>query len=187
MNKYTKFIIIVISYLSIINCLYARNNNPEDFKVITSVGDSKVNSRIFETGNDGQLYINKVNDFELRLKQDSIVKISDNPLALTDELEIKNGTIGLKVASDTLYIKTKFADVRLRNATIIIKVSEFLVRLCVIKGTAIFIYKSNFIPVNEGFEIAASKDKFSNIYKYLDDLRYVWYWTTPDKEPSLEE
>ena len=170
------------------NCVVsARNNNPDDYKVSVKIGECKVDSGNFDTGNDGQLYLLKNDDFELRLKQNTSVSISKNPLALTDELEIKEGIVGLKVASDTLYIKTPYADMRLRNATVTIRVSEHLVRLCVLEGTAIFIKNSNFVPVNKGIEIAASKDKLSKTYKYLDDLHFVWYWKSPSEEPSLKE
>ena len=194
--------------------LFAKINNPEEFDVFFKVGECNLNSGYFETLNDGQLYINKFseiknpndttsnnpeitsdsiavetvkNDFELRLKQNTIVQISKNPLALTDELELEKGIIGLRVASDTLLIRTNFADIRLRNATVTIRKTDNLIRLCVIKGTAIFIKKANFISVEEGHEIAASKDKLSQIYKFLDDLRYVWYWKAPSEEPSLRE
>ncbi len=197
--------------------LYAKINKPEEFNIYYKMGECRLDSGYFETLCDGQLYINKnseikesektnsknINnqiitsdsiavetiktDYELRLKQNSIVKISNNPLALTDELEFEKGIIGLKVASDTLLIRTDFADIRLRNATVTIRKTDFLIRLCVIKGTAIFIKKANFISVEEGNEIAASKDKLSQIYKYLDDLRYVWYWKSPLEEPSLRD
>ena len=179
--------IFIICFLFSFQTLYAAKNNPEDYKIIVKVGACNVESGLFETRNDGQLYIQKEDDFELRLKQNSLVSIPKNPLALTDELAIRKGTVGLKVASDTLLIKTAFADVRLRNATVTIRVTDHLVRLCVTEGTAIFIKKANFIPVKAGFEIAASKDKLSTIYKYLDDLHYVWYWKPFDEEPSLRE
>ena len=150
-------------------------------------GNCNLESSYFETLNNGQLYLQKGNDFELRLKPNSSIAVLDNPLALTDEFELKKGTIGFKVASDTLLIKTIFGDIRLRNATVTIKLTDHMVRLCVNEGTAIFIKKANFIPVKAGSEIAASKDKLSNIYKYLDDLHYVWYWKSPEEEPSLRE
>ena len=169
------------------NLFAAKNNNPDDYKIIVQLGNCNVKSDLFQTFDDGQLYIQKANDFELRLKQNSEISLSNNPLALTDELILKSGVVGFKVASDTLLIKTEFADVRLRNATVTISITNHLVRLCVIEGTAIFIKKANFIPVKAGNEIAASKDKLSSIYKYLDDLHYVWYWKSPQEEPSLRE
>ncbi len=181
-----KLLFVFLSFLLSSVTLFARLNNPDDFNPYMKSGECEINSGDFKTGNNSQLFVQKSDDFELRLKQNSSVSISKNPLALTDELEIKNGVIGLKVASDTLYIKTPYADVRLRNATVIIRVSEKLVRLCVLEGTAIFIKNSNFVPVNKGNEIAASKDKLSKIYKYLDDLRFVWYWKSPEEEPSLK-
>ena len=164
---------------------FARNNNPEDFDPYVRVGECTIDSGYFETKDDGQLYVLKKDDFELRLKQNTIVSVSKNPLALTDELEIKSGIAGLMVASDTLYIKTPFADMRLRNAKVTIRVTKNLVRLCVIEGTAIFIKNSNFVSISAGNEIAASKDKLSKTYKYLDDLRYAWYWKKATEEPSL--
>ena len=183
----TKLLFVFLYFLLSSISLFARLNNPDDFNPYMKSGECEIKSGDFKTGNNGQLFIQKNNDFELRLKQNSSVSISKNPLALTDELEIKNGVVGLKVASDTLYIKTPYADVRLRNATVIIRVSEKLVRLCVLDGTAIFIKNANFVPVNKSNEIAASKDKLSKIYKYLDDLRFVWYWKSPSEEPSLKD
>ncbi len=184
MNNIKKYVIIICCLL-LTNISLARHNNPEDFKTIVKKGQCSYESGVFETKDDGQLYIQKKDDFELRLKQNTLVAISKNPLALTDELELEKGLIGLKVASDTLYIKTKFADLRLRNASVVIKLSNNLVRVCVLEGTAVFIHKANFISVNSGSEIAASSDRLSNIYKYLDDLRFVWYWKSPNEEPSL--
>ncbi len=181
------FFAVVFIYLLIIDSsVFAAKNNPEDYKVLVKLGSCKCESGSFETDNDGQLYVQKNNDFELRLKQNSLVSVLNNPLALTDELALKKGIIGLRVASDTLLIKTAFGDIRLRNATVTIKLSEHMVRLCVNEGTAIFIKKANFVPVKAGNEIAASKDKLSTIYKYLDDLHYVWYWKSPEEEPSLK-
>ena len=185
-NNYSKYLLIFFIIFSS-NLLLARNNDPADFNPYIKVGECKADSGNFDTGNDGQLYVLKKEDFELRLKQNSSVSVSKNPLALTDELEIKKGIVGLKVASDTLYLKTPYADMRLRNATVTIRVSEHLVRLCVLDGTAIFIKNSNFIPVNKGFEIAASKDKLSKTYKFLDDLHFVWYWKPASEEPSLKD
>ena len=188
MNFKTLIILIISAcFLFSYQILYAAKNNLEDYKVSVKVGSCKVEPGYFETSNDGQLYIQVENDFELRLKQNSAVSVLKNPLALTDELELKKGIIGLKVASDTLLIKTTFGDIRLRNATVTIKLSEHMVRLCVNEGTAIFIKKANFVPVNAGSEIASSKDKLSSIYKYLDDLHYVWYWKPFEEEPSLRE
>ena len=181
------YLMLIICFLFSYQTLYAAKNNPEDYKITVKVGSCKIEPGYFETSNDGQLYIQKDNDFELRLKQNSIVSVLNNPLALTDELELKKGVIGLKVASDTLLIKTSFGDIRLRNATVTLKLSEHMVRLCINEGTAIFIKKANFVPVNAGSEIASSKDKLSSIYKYLDDLHYVWYWKSPEEEPSLRE
>ena len=197
---YVNILVIFLFFLSLTN-IYAKNNKPEDYSPYVKVGEYKIESGYFETKNDGQLYItktsdistystdlhNKKEDFEIRMKQNTIVSVSKNPLALTDELELQKGTIGLKVASDTLLVKTKFADIRLRNSIVTLIVTDNLVRLCVLKGTAIFIKKSNFISVDAGNEIAASKDKISKTYKFLDDLRYVWYWKSPTEEPSLKK
>ena len=187
MNKKYLLVIAALTYLLLTNSIVLASKNLDDYKLLVNIGSYTVESGFFETANDGQLYIQKKDDFELRIKQNSIVSVLDNPLALTDELELKKGLIGVKVASDTLLIKTKFGDIRLRNATVTIKLSDHMVRLCVNEGTAIFIKKANFVPVKAGSEIAASKDKLSNIYKYLDDLHYVWYWKTPEEEPSLRE
>ncbi len=185
-NYLFKKLTLVALILCCICCpAFARNNNPEDFNPYVRVGECAVEPGYFETKDNGQLYVLKKDDCELRLKQNSIVSVSKNPLALTDELEIKTGIVGLLVASDTLYIKTPYADMRLRNAKVTIRVTKHLVRLCVIEGTAIFIKNSNFIPVSAGNEIAASKDKLSKIYKSLDDLRYAWYWKKAEEEPSL--
>lgn len=184
-NKYLIFFVVLFYILLNNSSIYATKNNPEDYKITVKVGSCKIESGVFETGNDGQLYARKKDDLELRLKQNSLVSVLDNPLALTDELAVKKGVIGLRVASNTLLIKTTFGDIRLRNATVTIKLSEHMVRLCVNEGTAIFIKKANFVPVKAGNEIAASKDKLSTIYKYLDDLHYVWYWKAPEEEPSL--
>ena len=121
----------------------------------------------------------------MRLKQNTNISVSNDKLAYTDELILNEGLIGLKVASDTLLVKAPHADIRLRNATVTIKVSKHMTRLCVLKGTAVLKQKSNIVSVKAANEIAASKNKVSLVYKFLDDLRYVWYWTTPDKEPSL--
>ena len=180
------FIVIALIYLLFINSsVFAAKNSFDEYKVLVKTGSCKCESGSFETDNDGQLYVQKKDDFELRLKQNSLVSVLDNPLALTDELALKKGIIGLRVASDTLLIKTTYGDIRLRNATVTIKLSEHMVRLCVNEGTAIFIKKANFVPVKAGNEIAASKDKLSTIYKYLDDLHSVWYWKSPEEVPSL--
>ena len=39
--------------------------------------------------------------------------------------------------------------------------------------------------VGSGQEISASGLFFSDVYRYNDDLRYLWYWVDADKEPSL--
>ena len=187
MNYKASIILVTLFYLLFNNSsVYATKNNPDDFKPTVLVGKCKIEKGYFETEKDGQLFLQKSDDFELRLKQNTVVSISKNPLALTDELLLKKGIIGVKVLSDTLLIKTTFADLRLRNATVTVRVTDHLVRVCVLEGTAIFIKGTNFIPVSAGNEIAASKDKLSKIYKYLDDLRFVWYWKSPEEEPSLK-
>ena len=186
-NKNLLLLPIILAFCFSSQCLLAGKNNPDDFKPTVLVGSCKIEKGYFETEKDGQLFLQKSDDFELRLKQNTVVTLSKNPLALTDELLLKKGLIGVKVLSDTLLIKTDFADLRLRNATVTVRVTDHLVRVCVIEGTAIFIKGTNFIPVEAGNEIAASKDKLSKIYKYLDDLRYVWYWKPFDEEPSLKD
>lgn len=181
----TKLFILYIFLSLFDSSAFAVVNNPDDFKAYLLLGYCNINQGSFKTGNDGQMYVMKKEDFEIRLKQDTSVSISDSPFALTDELVLDKGIMGLKVASDTLFLKTPFANIRMRNATVVVRVSDNLVRICVIKGSCVVMQKTNIVLLEMGKEIAASKNQLSKQYKYLDDLRYVWYWTTPDKEPAL--
>lgn len=178
---------LILSLCLVCNIAFARANDPADFVPTLKVGSVITDNGTFVTGNDGQCYIEKKDYLEFRLKQNTSVNLTNNPFAFIDEVELKQGLMGIKTASDTLLVKTPHTDVRVRNALVVIKVSEFMTRVCVIKGTAYLMLNTNIVSLEAGKEIAACKDHFSKQYKYLDDLRYVWYWVTPDKEPSLRD
>ncbi len=182
-----RLLLILLLFCPVCNLAFARANDPADFVTAFKLGSVTVDNGTFITGDDGQCYIEKKEYLEFRLKQNTSVNLTNNPFAFIDEVELKQGLMGIKTVSDTLLVKTPHTDVRVRNALVVIKVTEFMTRVCVIKGTAYLMLNTNIVSVEAGKEIAACKDHFSKQYKYLDDLRYIWYWVSPDKEPSLEE
>lgn len=179
-------ILITALILCMFSSANAGINDLNSYELYFKYGDGVIDGCDFKTYDNGQYYF-KNSNIELRLKQNSSISVTNNPLALTDEFIFNKGVIGLKVASDTVLVKTPYGEVRARNSTIVLKNSEDLIRICVIKGNVTIKKKTNFISLPAGKEIAISHNQVSKPYKYLDDLRYTWYWVEPAREPAFRD
>lgn len=133
------------------------------------------------TSSDGQVVCNYNNLGQVRLKEDSNVKTS-----FPNCFNVTKGIVGFNThALSKLALITSHMEVKVyENSIIIVKVNPIITRICVVKGKALVVKNNKIILVNSGCEIAASKKQLSKIYKHTNELRYTWYWTEPDKEPS---
>lgn len=137
-----------------------------------------------QTSDSESYFIKSKSGNELRMKRLTSVKASKN----LDFFIIKEGTIGVKNASESVVINTENIYVNiLPNSVVVVKRIDNFDRVCVIKGRAEVSHKkyNSNIEVLSELEIAASDKYLSRIYKRSDDMRFMWYWYSPEKEPSL--
>ena len=182
-----KLLISLFFLNSTVSTLCAEQVRFCNYESVFVTGEVVGDSTSVLTGCNGQLFLSDNNGLELRLKQDTSIKRMNEPLSCKNKIFLERGTLGVRVASETVLIRTPFAAIRTRNATIVLKVTDTMTRLCVLKGNAVLKQGTNFVSVNQNNEIAVAKWKVSSPYRFLDDLRYTWYWTTADKEPAFRE
>lgn len=132
---------------------------------------------------DGQCFLEKAKNFELRLKEDSSMCFISS-----SSFELRKGTMGIKNASYPIAINTPHLNIEFDDAMVVIKVNPVLTRVCVIRGKAeVWQGKSrDKISVSVNQEIAAAPGRVSKPYPRSDELRFTWYWVEPAKEPGLQ-
>jgi len=132
------------------------------------------------TFNHGQAVCSLGENEELRLKEETLVTIK-----ASDSFVVRKGTAGFRLKNGK--VVTRHLKVLLSDATIVVKVNPIITRICVIKGTAkVQKALNDEIELKKGFEVAASILKLSKAYKRTAELRFTWYWTVPEKEPSFQ-
>lgn len=131
---------------------------------------------------DGQCYLQMGKNLELRMKEEAILALSDH-----NDLMVRKGLVGFRSVAAPIQIKTLHLNVEFADGLLVIKSNSILTRVCLIKGTA-RVRQGNAaaVELKEGQEIAAAPGKLSQPYERSDELRFTWYWVTPDKEPALQ-
>lgn len=131
---------------------------------------------------DGQCYLQLGKKLELRMKEEAIVAFSDH-----GDLMVRKGLVGFRSDATPAQIKTLHLNVELEDGLLVIKSNSILTRVCLIKGRA-RVRQGNApaVELKEGQEIAAAPGRLSQPYDRSDELRFTWYWVTPDKEPALQ-
>lgn len=157
---------------------------------LTSGRRSLVEGATLLTSFDGQMIVVTGEDTaatEFRLKENT-------SLALQKKFscEVRKGTVGFRLASESEKLAVATPHVRVEataEAIFVIKVNSVLTRIGVIKGKIDLFRGNNLEPAEKlpaGREIAAAQGRLSQLYSCSDELRYTWYWTTPEKEPALQ-
>ncbi|MBU1107909.1 MAG: hypothetical protein KKB51_14645 [Candidatus Riflebacteria bacterium] len=129
---------------------------------------------------DGQCFM-QVSGSELRLKQETILSLS-----ALHSFELRQGLAGFKAGSEKLLLNTAHLKVELVDAIVVVKTNPALTRVCVVKGQVTVAQGKSIAVVKAGEEIAAAPQRFSQVYKQSDELRFTWYWVSADKEPALQ-
>ncbi|MDD3148710.1 MAG: hypothetical protein PHD82_15555 [Candidatus Riflebacteria bacterium] len=135
------------------------------------------------TGLSGIVFLQPEPGVEFRLREESAFGI-----IASNSFELRKGIAGLRVSSSPVELSTPHLRLTLQNTLAVIKVNPMLTRVCVIKGGLQFWQgrSTEKLLLQTGHEIAAAQGQVSRAYQFSDELRYTWYWTTPDREPSLQ-
>jgi len=141
---------------------------------------------------DGYYLTEETNVYFIKLRNGGELRLANSTKALLNETEnylrVAEGGVGVKNGAGELFVETAHTLGAIDNDTIlVIKCVDGFERFCVLKGLIKMRHKKSgksFI-VGSGQEISASGLFFSDVYRYNDDLRYLWYWVDADKEPSL--
>lgn len=138
-------------------------------------------SRII-TQSDGELIANKEDWLQIRLKPETSVLLSNISSAYIDR-----GTAGIRVSNNDYSLSSSHLQIKSIDGIIVVKVNPILTRVCIIRGTAVVKHqktgKSKTLKAD--MEIAASQLYLSDKYHRTDEMRFVWYWVSPDKEPAF--
>ena len=132
---------------------------------------------------DGIVFISVAEGTEFRMREDSTLAFP-----ASSSYELRKGLTGIKHSGATALLATPHVMTDFTDALAVIKCTPVLTRICVIKGSINVWQGRNLekIAVKAGREIAAGQGRLSQPYPFTDDLRYAWYWTAPEKEPSLQ-
>lgn len=135
------------------------------------------------TGVDGVVFLNIGPKTELRLREEAAVAVNSSA-----SFEIRKGTAGIFAGFSPVEVTTPHLRITLKNTLVVIKVNPMITRVCALKGQVLVWQGRNTekLMFNSGHEIAAAQGQISKVYPSTDDLRYTWYWNSPDKEPSLQ-
>ena len=133
---------------------------------------------------DGQLIIAASDaTTEFRLKEETSLSFLQN-----DACEIRKGTTGFHVFSGILNVSTPHLKIEATEGIFVVKVNSVLTRVAVVKGQ-IRLWQGNSLEkttLPAGNEIAAAQGRLAEVYACSDELRYTWYWKSPEEEPSLK-
>ena len=142
-----------------------------------------VNGASVLTFADGIAVISVAEHTELRMREDSTMAFP-----ASNSYELRKGMIGIKHSGPISQLATPHVMTDFTETLAVIKCTPILTRICVIKGSMNVWQGRNLekITLRAGQEIAAGQGRLSQPYPFTDDLRYAWYWTDPDKEPSLQ-
>ncbi|HNS08501.1 MAG TPA: hypothetical protein PKN29_02315 [Candidatus Ozemobacteraceae bacterium] len=142
-----------------------------------------VNGASVLTFADGIAVISVAEHTELRMREDSTMAFP-----ASNSYELRKGMIGIKHSGPISQLATPHVMTDFTETLAVIKCTPVLTRICVIKGSMNVWQGRNLekITLRAGQEIAAGQGRLSQPYPFTDDLRYAWYWTDPDKEPSLQ-
>lgn len=135
------------------------------------------------TAGDGLVFLKPDRETEFRLREETALAVLG-----TGTFELRKGIAGISAASSSITLLTPHAKIALSACLAVVKVTPQLTRICVVRGK-VFVTRGNSldeISLPSGFEIAAATGRISRAYPYTEELRYTWYWTTADKEPSLQ-
>jgi hypothetical protein len=133
------------------------------------------------TLSEGQIVLKIKDDYEVRLKEDSIVRFGSGK-----SIFFSRGTIGIKSSLNPVIFKTPHLEGKLNKGTIVIKTNPILTRICLIDGELEVEKAGKSIKMSKGSEIAASDTKLSQEYKRTAELRFTWYWKeNPEEEPTF--
>jgi hypothetical protein len=141
---------------------------------------------------DGYYLTEETDVYFLKLRNGGELRLANSTKALLNEAErhlrVAEGSVGLKNAENDFFIETEHASgVANNDAIVVIKSVDGFERFCVLRGLIKMQHKKSgrAFSVGLGEEIAVSGEFCSCVYRYNDDLRYLWYWVEADKEPSL--
>lgn len=156
-------------------------NSPDEEPFAAKTGQYRVpDLTSIITLDDGQCFI-KFGNFEVRLKQETILAITDR-----HSLELRRGLAGFKADSELLKLKTAHLALEFSNALVVVKANPVMTRVCVVKGSAVVTQGRQLLNLKAGQEIAAAPQRLSKTYQQSDELRFTWYWVEPEKEPALQ-
>ncbi len=135
------------------------------------------------TSGDGLVFLKPDQETEFRLREDTALAVSG-----AASFELRKGIAGISAASSTVTLVTPHARMTLSACLAVVKVNPQLTRICVVRGKVLVSRGNSLeeISLPSGFELAAATGRISQPYPYTEELRYTWYWTTPEKEPSLQ-
>jgi len=142
-----------------------------------------VNGASVLTFADGIAIISAAERTEFRLREDSTLSFP-----ASNSYELRKGMTGIKHAGPLALLATPHAMIDFTDSLAVVKCTPVLTRICIIKGSMNVWQGRNLekITLRAGQEIAAGQGRLSQPYPFTDDLRYAWYWTEPEKEPSLQ-
>jgi len=135
------------------------------------------------TFGDGIAIISAAEHTEFRMREDSTLAFP-----ASNSYELRKGMTGINHSGNLSLLATPHVMTDFTEALAVVKCTPILTRICVIKGSMNVWQGRNLekITVRAGQEIAAGQGRLSQPYPFTDDLRYAWYWTAPEKEPSLQ-
>jgi len=135
------------------------------------------------TFGDGIAIVSAAEHTEFRMREDSTMAFP-----ASNSYELRKGITGIKHAGPPALLATPHVMTDFTETLAVVKCTPILTRICVIKGSMNVWQGRNLekISVKAGQEIAAGQGRLSQPYPFTDDLRYAWYWTDPEKEPSLQ-
>lgn len=169
---------LLILFVFVANCSFC-----SDLKVLYGKAE-KYGSIGYLTGEYDSFFARSENGTELRMKHSTNLKTEESLYGIF----LLEGSVGVKTASNSITLDTEIVKVKLSaNSIVVMKRTDNFDRICVVKGNAFVTHKKskNRKEISADCEIAASEHYLSKIYKRSDDLRFMWYWSSPEKEPSL--
>ena len=158
-------------------------SGPENLYALTSGKTGVVNGASVLTFADSVAIISVAEHTEFRLREDSTLAFP-----ASNSYELRKGMTGINHSGPLSLLTTPHVVADFTETLAVVKCTPVMTRICVIKGSVNFWQGRNLekINVKAGQEIAAGQGRLSQPYPFTDDLRYAWYWTAPEKEPSLQ-